>query len=234
MNGRGKRFLGALHRIWKSHERKFVPLVFLFTMLSSTAVYGENQSGFSLVFSGGMHVGGITRAEPIDAVSSASKWEGHGGVHAEMDIAGHFLETGLDYFYLKKDLDYEDTDKNIDGTRSFTAHGIALPVLYNFRFLKRGSGDPSLVLGVGLTGFLFPYQEIKDTGTVSVSDSKNWAAGPCIRISYYPLELKGKYSPGLYLSLFRSFSRFYIVDDEDSKAGELAIIGIGISLKIKP
>jgi hypothetical protein len=210
------------------------PLAVLFMVLSSPTVHGEHQSALAMIFSGGTHVGGITKTEPVDAVSSASKWGGHAGVHTEMDIAGHFLETGLDYFYLKKDLDYEDTNKAIEGTRSFTANGIALPIMYNFHFFKREGGDPNLVLGVGLQGFIFPVQEIKDTGTVPSSDSKNWAAGPCIRISYYPLEIKRKYAPGIYLQLFRSFSHFYTVDYEDAEAGELAFIGLGVSLKVWP
>lgn len=228
-----KRIRRALCGTWRSHVLKIVPFVALFVMLSSTAAYAE-QSRLSLVFSGGMQVGGITKTEPVDAVSSASKWEGHAGVHTEMNIAGHFLETGLDYFYLKKDLNYEDSEKAIAGTRSFAAHGIALPIMYNFHFFKREGGDPNLVLGVGLQGFFFPDQDLKDTGAVPPSDSKNWAAGPCIRISYYPLEIKRKYSPGIYLHLFRSASRFYTVDYENAEPGELAIMGFGVSLKVRP
>lgn len=213
---------------------KISSALLILLMLPSIAAYGENKTKSSLIFSGGMHVGGITQTEPLDAVSSASKKCGHGGVHTEMDIAGHPFEIGLEYSYFEKRLDYKDAEKGIDGRRSFTAHGLALPVLYNFHFFNRANGDPNLVLGVGLSGYYFPQQDIEDTGTVSVSDAKNWAAGPCIRITYFPFTIKEKYFPGLYLHLFRSINQFYSVDYEDADAGELAILGFGLSLKLKP
>jgi hypothetical protein len=219
------------------HYKKAFSLIALFATLSSTVAYCENKSAFSLIFSGGANFGGIEPKKPmkpLDAVSGASKWGGTGGVHAEIGIAGHFIETGLDYSYYKNDLTYKDAEKNIDGTRSFAVQGIALPITYNFHFFKRSGGDPGLIVGLGFLGSYFPYQETKETGTLSGYNSKNWAAGPILRVSYYPLEIEGKYLPGLYLGLFRSLSRIYTDDYyKDSKAGDLGILDMGINLKIK-
>ena len=200
----------------------------------ATSAYCEKKNLLSFIFSGGTNFGGIVRTGSIDAVSSASQWGGHGGVHAEIGISGHFIETGLDYSYYRDDLTYQDAKNNIDGTRSFALHGISLPVMYNFHFLNRKNGDPNLIMGIGLLGSYFPYQEVGETGTLSGYNLKNWAAGPCLQIDYYPLEIEEKYLLGLYLNLYRSISQFYTDDYYiATKAWDLGILDLGFSLRMR-
>lgn len=198
------------------------------------SAYCEKKNMLTLIFCGGANFGAIVRAGSIDAVSSASQWGGHGGVHAEIDISGHFIETGLDYSYYKDNLIYQDANNNIDGKRSFALHSLSLPIMYNFHFLNRKSGDPNLIVGVGFLGSYFPYQEIGETGTLAGYNLKNWAAGPCLQISYYPLEIEEKYLLGLYLNLYRSISQFYTDSYYiGAKAGELGILDLGINLRMR-
>jgi hypothetical protein len=229
-----ERFLIDLDGSWNSHDLKISSVIVLFVMLSVAVVHCENRSNFSLIFSGGANYGCLVPKEPIDGVSGASKWGGNGGVHAEIGIAGHFIETGFDYSYFKNDLSYLDTDKSIDGTRSLTMHSMAIPIMYNFHLSNREAGDPNLIVGIGLLASYSPYQVVRKIGTLPDYSSSNWAVGPCLRISFYPLEIEGKYYPGLYLGLFRSISRFYTDDYyKDKKAGVWGILDIGISLKMK-
>lgn len=227
-----KRFLSGPVGSRVHPGRKLILLAFLGVMLTST-IHGENLGMASYSFSGGMHLGGITKTEGLDAVSSASRWQAHGGVHAEVEIAGQIFETGLDYSYLKKELTYKDTSKSISGETAFAAHALSLPLLYNLRFFNRPSGGARLVLGLGLTAYYFPHQELEATGTVPDSDSKNWALGPAVRLGWYPIELMGRYCIGPYAALFRSFNRFYDIDFEGAESGELAIMELGINLKVR-
>ena len=217
-----------------THDLKIPSLTVLLVMLSVAAVHCENRSNFALLFSGGANYGCLVPKEPVDGVSGASKWGGNGSVHAEIGIAGHFVETGLDYSYFKNDVTYKDTDKSIEGTRSFAVQNIAIPIMYNFHFFKRESGDPNLIAGIGLLASYSPYRVVGETGTLPDYSSNNWALGPCLRIGFYPLEIEGKYYPGLYLGLFRSISRFYTDDYYKGKeTGVWGIFDIGISLRMK-
>jgi hypothetical protein len=219
---------------WDSHERGIFSSVLLFVMLSTTAAFCENKGILSLIFSGGASYVCVAPNEPVDAVTSASRWGGNGGIHAEIDLAGHFIETGLDYSYFKNDYTYNNLSGNIDGTRSFTIQGITLPVMYNFHFFNRGNGDPRLILGLGLFGSYFPYHKVGETGSMSSYNLKNWTAGPCLRISYYPLEIEDKYLLGLFLGLSRSINGFYTDDYyKGTNAGNLGFLDLGINLKMR-
>jgi hypothetical protein len=146
---------------------KIVTIVSLFAVISSTAVYCENKSWLSLIFSGGAGFAGIEPTKPTDAVSGASQWGGRGGVRAEMNLAGQYIETGVDYSYLASSVTYRDGISNIDGTRSFAMQAITLPVMYNLHFFNRKDGNPNLVCGIGVFGSCFPYQTVAETGTLS-------------------------------------------------------------------
>jgi hypothetical protein len=61
-----------------------------------------------------------------------------------------------------------------------------------------------------------------------------WAAGPCLRIGYYPLEIEEKYLLGLYLEIRRSISQIYTDDYfKGTKPGDLGILDFGVSLKLQ-
>ncbi len=200
----------------------------------ATSAYCEKKNLLSLIFSGGTNLGSIVRTGSVDAVSSASQWGGQGGVHAEIGISGHFIETGLDYSYYKDDLIYQDANNSINGTRSFALHSLSLPIMYNFHFFNRKNGDPNLIVGVGLLCSVFPYQEVGETGTLSGYNLKNWAAGPSLQIDYYPLEIEEKYLLGLYLNLYRSISQFYTdAYYIGTKTGDLGILDLGFGLRMR-
>jgi hypothetical protein len=91
-----------------------------------------------------------------------------------------------------------------------------------------------LIVGIGLLASYSPYRVVGETGTLPDYNANNWAVGPCLRFGFYPLEIEGKYYPGLYLGLFRSFSRFYTDDYYKGKeAGVWGILDIGISLRTR-
>ncbi len=167
MNEMVKHFLIDPDYSWISLVLKIFSVVLLFLILSLVSAYCENTNMFSLIISGGINYGSIVKSGNIDAITSASKVGGHGSIHNEINIYGHFIETGLDYISYFEDINYKDTNKNIDGTRSFSMHSINLPIMYNFHFFNRKNGNPTLILGLGLLGYYFPYQEIRDTGTLS-------------------------------------------------------------------
>jgi len=213
---------------------KFFAIAALIGALSSTAIHCQNSSRLSLIFSGGTGFSGIEPRKPTDAVSGASRWGGSGGIHAEIGISGQFIEAGIDYSYLTNWLTYSDAGKSIEGTRRFSLQSVTLPIMYNFRFFPRKDGNPNLMCGIGLFGSYFPHKAIGETGTLSGYDLMNWAAGPCLRISYFPFELEDEYLLGLYLDIRQSISHAYTDDYfKGAKPGDLGILDLGVSLKLQ-
>lgn len=201
--------------------------------LSTSVLYGEGASLLSLVVAGGGNFSCLVPKRPVDAVTSASKWGGYGSVHAEIGIAGHVIETGLDYADLHNTIDFEESGDT--GQRSLTTQSITVPVMYDFRFFERKKGEPKLIFGIGLFGSWFPSVDVQEKGYAPGYRTEVWAAGPCLRLGYYPLALQRKYFPGVYLNLFRTLNPFYSDDYYvGEKEGVFGLLDIGVSLRIKP
>jgi hypothetical protein len=208
-------------------------LIFIFAMNTVVALCEDNKP-FSFIFSAGMNTGGIVKKSKIDAVTSATKLGIHGGVHSEIDILSHFVETGLDYLSYRQVLSYQDSFKNNNGTRAFSMHCFSVPITYNFHLFKRDNSNPHLVLGIGISASLFLSQSIRDNAKLPNYQINRSLFSPVLKLTYFPLDLMNQYPLGAYLHISRSGNNFYTDDYfTGSQSGGLVTIGLGLSLKYR-
>jgi hypothetical protein len=215
-------------------NKSFAIILFV-AFFGSSTLFGDENGKPTISAFGGMSYACLVPKRPVDGVSGASKIGVHGGVHVEFDVVGHYIETGLDYSLLKSDVRYADVPNGIDGTRALLVHAIDLPLMYSWHLLEGASGDPRLTFGVGAMASFFLKHDAGETGTLARYDPKAWSAGPCLRLGFYPLPLKGTLNTGLYLSLFRSLGPLF--SDEYFSGKKAAVPGtldFGICIRIKP
>lgn len=188
-----------------------------------------NISSFSFLSS--LSSGGIIEDTEIDAVSGATSLTYSAGVHSEINIRGHILETGLDYISFKQDFTYLDHSQGIDGTRDFSYHQLRLPVTYNFQFFKNNENKPLLIFKAGLSvGYTFS-KTITDNGALPDYRMNKFNFAPTIGLASYPIKINNKYDLGFYLDLFRS-GKFY-EDVYNKEMGNLSNLKFGLILRFQ-
>ena len=168
----------------------------------------------------------------VDGVTGASKLGGHTGLQGEFNLWGNYIQTGFDYLYYSEDIIYNVPKNNINGTRSFTLQAVSVPVTYNFHFFNRSNGIPIFVLGLGIQGSYFLSRDVRDSGTLSGYQLKNYTFAPLLRFSVYPFNFLDQHSAGVYLNVSRTIKSQFYSDDYYSKdfAGDVVTLDLGIAL----
>jgi len=185
------------------------------TAVSDDVCHNERSSTTSL-FSGIVIGGFVENAEmtgidglsEVDIITGATKKMYNAGIHSEVNINGHKVETGLDYLGFEQSVVYEMPSYFVYGKREIRFHQIRLPLTYNLHFFKNSQNDPKLILKAGLSaGYTFS-KSITDSNVLPDYSFKNFDYGLIVGISTYPIQYKQNYRIGLYLDLYRG-SRIY-------------------------
>lgn len=151
---------------------------------------------------------GINDVSNIDAVTGATKTRFNAGIHTEINLKGHFIETGLDYISFDQSVEYKLPSFSVAGNRDFNFHQLRLPLTYNLHLFKNNQNYPGLILKAGLSvGYTFS-KSITGNGNVPDYKFTNWDYGPTLGFMIYPLQFKQNYRMGIYLDLYRG-SRIY-------------------------
>ncbi len=146
---------------------------------------------------------GIEDNAGIDAITGATKTTFNAGVHTELKLKGHFIETGLDYMSFAQKVEYNLPSYSVNGERDFRFHQIRLPLTYNLHLFKNNRNGARFVLKAGMTiGYTF-NKSVTDRGNVPEYEFSEWDWGPTLGLAFYPITLADKYRLGVYLDLFR-------------------------------
>ncbi len=210
-------------------------IIMIFFLIISAFIFFVHSSAKNLItpiLYGGINDGGIVMIGKVDGVTGATKMGGHAGLQAEFNLWGNYIQTGIDYLYYAEDIIYNDPKNSISGTRSFALQTVSFPVTYNLHFFNRSNGTPILVLSLGVQGSYFLSQDVRDSGTLSGYQLKNYTFAPLLRFSVYPFNFLDQYSAGVYLNVSRTFKSQFYSDDYYSKdfAGDVVTLDLGIAL----
>lgn len=151
---------------------------------------------------------GINGVSNVDAITGATKIAYNAGIHTEIKLKGHSIETGLDYISFDQSVDYELPSFTVNGKRDFSFHQFRLPITYNFHLFKNSQNYPRFILKAGFSfGYTFS-KSITENGSVPVYKFTNLDYGPTLGVAVYPLQFKESFRLGIYLDLYRG-SRIY-------------------------
>ena len=146
---------------------------------------------------------GIGDISELDAITGATKTLYNAGVHTEVNLKGHKIETGIDYIGFDQSVKYELPSLSIDGKRDFRFHQLRLPLTYNLHLFKNRQSYPKLVLQGGISvGYTF-VKSVTDHGNVPDYEFKSMDYGPALGITIYPINPIWKYRLGIYIDLYR-------------------------------
>ncbi len=146
---------------------------------------------------------GISSSSDIDAITGATNKSYNAGIHYELNLNGHKLETGLDYICFDQTVQYDMPSFSVNGKRAFRFHQLRAPVTYNLGFFRNSQNFPLLVLKAGLSvGYTFS-KTITDYGSLPDYKFTDWDYGPTLGVSFYPIQLSQGYRIGVYLDLYR-------------------------------
>ena len=65
---------------------------------------------------------GIPGISETDAITGATKSSFNAGIHSEINIKGHVIETGLDHFGFDQSVTYDLSSFNVNGKRDLQFH----------------------------------------------------------------------------------------------------------------
>jgi len=75
---------------------------------------------------------GISGLSETDAITGTTKSSFNAGIHSEINIKGHVIETGLDYPGFDQSFTYDLPSFNVNGVKDVRFHQLRLPMTYNF------------------------------------------------------------------------------------------------------
>jgi len=192
-----------------------VPLLLVGCGVSKKTV-DEGASGFQTSFLVGGSFGGIVEnnqlmdidgASDVDAISGATRKAVTFGVHTELNVGGHNLETGLDYLNFDQSISYDLLTYSYVGRRDISFHQIRLPLFYNFEII----GNRKLSLKIGASIGYTISKSIVNSGTLPSYQFKDFDYGGTVGISYFPLD-----NFGLFCDVYRGSQiysdRFHIAE----------------------
>ncbi|VAX20432.1 hypothetical protein MNBD_IGNAVI01-3064 [hydrothermal vent metagenome] len=127
---------------------------------------------------------GIDEASGIDAISGATRKSVSLGIHAEFNINGRKIETGLDYLNFDQSIKYNLPSYSYMGVREISFHQLRLPFTYNFELIE----DNKLSLKIGASIGYTIYKSIENIGTLPPYQFKNFDYGGTIGVTYFPIK----------------------------------------------
>ena len=198
----------------------------------------EKHSNISILAgaaSGGLvenkEMSGIDGVSNVDAITGATKTFFNGGIHSEIDIKGHKIETGLDYIGFDQSVEYKMPSLSVNGKRDVQFHQMRLPIMYNFHFFKDSQNYSRLILKAGLSmGYTFS-KSVFDFGNIPDYKFTNWDYGPTLGVSVFPLQLKQNYRIGFYLDLYRGSQIYEDIYHKAEGIGGQSFMKFGVVLQ---
>jgi len=209
----------------------FLTAVPLLIIMNFSQLEGGNKKNiFSVSVLGGINWGGIVDNRRVDTVTSATRWRYNAGLRSEFNISEHYLEAGLEYFYIDQTISYSDASESIDGHRDFSLHNLKYSLTYNFHFYNDRHRNPMLIIKLGLFGLYTLNQKVTERGTLNSYDIKKWTIGPTFGASFYPLRINKYCNIGLYIDFSRGMGIKYYEDSyHDTMAlGDMSNMQMGL------
>ncbi len=153
------------------------------------------------------------------------------GIHTEINLKGHLIETGLDYISFDQTVEYKLPSLSVAGNRDFSFHQLRLPLTYNLLLFKNRQNRPRLILKAGMpVGYTF-IESVTENGNIPDYKFTNWDYGPTLGASIYPLQLKQNYRVGFYLDLYRGSRIYEDIYHKSEVIGGHSYMKYGISLQ---
>jgi hypothetical protein len=145
-----------------------------------------------------------------DAVTGATRIGLNTGVRLAKKVLGHAIETGLDFNFFQTGLNYNDTDRNIVGSRTLTLASVSLSAIFDFHLFNRSSGDPYLKICPGFFAAYYPYADVAQTVNPGNYNLNRFTIGPAIRVYVYPFDIVDNKYLGFYLEVQQSLNHFLV------------------------
>lgn len=174
---------------------------------------------------------GISGASDLDAITGATKTSVNLGVHAQIRVKGHTLETGLDYIRFSQSVTYEMPSFTAEGKRDFRFHQLRMPITYNFNFFKNKDNYPLLVMRPGLSIGNTVSKSISGSGNIPDYKFNTWNVGPMFGLSIYPVQVRQSLRIGAYLDLFRGGKVYKDSFHQSDDVGGLSYWMFGVTVQ---
>ncbi|MBN1693874.1 hypothetical protein JW879_00555 [candidate division WOR-3 bacterium] len=204
------------------------------------AITGATKAEMKIVALAGASYGGIVHNREmagisgfsdIDAITGATKLAYNAGIHSILKGHGRTVEIGLDYIKVNKSIEYDMPSFSVNGTRSFEAHQIRLPLTYNFGFFKNKVDQARFVFKIGLSpGYTFSKTIEDSEGSENMPDYEfsSWDVCGNFGFYYYPFNFKQDYRMGFYLDFCRGLKAYNDIYHESWTQGGNALMNFGV------
>jgi hypothetical protein len=168
---------------------------------------GEGVRLSSVPVYGGFNWGGVTvhpSYVPASLYSQPRRMYS-AGAHAEFEVKGHPVETGLDWHVFDHMLNYAGPLRTIEDRRLEYSQ-LRVPLTYNLDLLRDSSGLPVADLKLGMSGGYTAILRVSDRGIAEGSKPYTFTrcdAGPQLGFVFYLSGLRfSGLVPGLFLDAY--------------------------------
>jgi hypothetical protein len=217
--------------------KKSVYILFVFFVscagLKNTGDNSEPAVTTAINIQVGGSYGGFVDNTETDAVSGATSMQYSLGIHPEIWIKNHVIETGLEYVNFNQTLTYSDNE--IFGDRTYNYGQLHIPLTYNFKIVKNGVGNHPLFyvkLGINYGLQLYTSDESSTTYLPAYSFKKS-SFGPYLGISTAPLIINYKWYTGFYCNFFRGTKIYEDPYHMSNDYGNMSYLNFGIIFRYK-
>jgi len=210
--------------------------VLTLSISSCSTIKGDSTISILAGYSAGglvenTEMSGIDGVSDIDSISGASKILYNAGIHTEINIKGHSIETGLDYICFDQSVGYKLPSLLVTGNRDFNFHQLRFPITYNFHLLKKAQNYSKLILKGGMSiGYTFS-KLVTENGNVPDYTFTNWDYGPTLGVAVYPFLFKQNYRVGFYLDFYRGSQIYDDIYHESEGMGGHSFMKLGVSVQ---
>lgn len=158
----------------------------------------------------------------VDAISGATRKAVTFGVHSELNIGKHSVETGLDYLNFDQTISYNLPAYSYFGKRDISFHQLRLPLTYNFELIEENKLSLKIGASIGYT----ISKSVENSGTLPPYQFKNIDYGGTIGLTYFPIE---KF--GIFGDVYRGSQIYKDIFHIDEGAGGQSYVKFGIVIK---
>jgi len=218
--------------IFKNRLLFFAAIMFFFAGCSASKHnLVETEKNWRISFLAGGSFGGIVENNElvgvdgtsiVDGISGATRKTVTIGIHTEVSVGSHNLETGLDWLNFDQSISYNLPSFSYYGRRDISFHQLSLPLVCNFDL----TGDGKLSFKIGASIGYTISKTVINSGILPSYKFKDFDYGGTIGLTYFPIE-----NIGIFTDIYRGSQIYNDVFHSKKGMGGQSYVKFGIIIR---